>query len=313
MDRNRKNTFATSGASFKSYWRSPVGVVIRIVLALITMGLLFKVFVEAGERTGTQSESAKQAAIENSEGKEGSGGAHQSAPMDEDVPAKVPDCGSAQAREMLESIIEDQHLKLLDLYSTAEVIYDPTNDVRYCQATSILSSGIQPVAFRFFPKSDKSGFLLEVRPMIPTAWGGVNPWVLTGEITEIQSKLSEKKRAAAGTPPPGAIWSGWSGKRIEEVKAAIVDCIAKTSGSSGELKHFVADANCSNPRILEGFQKTRYPYMDLVQQLTAKRLEVAEKMDAGEITEGEGQLEISKFETYLDGLERARRARPPKN
>jgi hypothetical protein len=89
-----------------------------------------------------------------------------------------------------------------------------------------------------------------------------------------------------------------------KVKAVVESC--KNKRISGELKNFVASANCSNPLILEIYQNAQYPYMDLIGQLTAKRLEVSEKIDAGTLTEGEAQLETAQFITHLTDLERER-------
>jgi hypothetical protein len=92
------------------------------------------------------------------------------------------------------------------------------------------------------------------------------------------------------------------GKQVSEaIKAAIISC--KNKRLSGELKNFLASTNCSNPLITQIFANIRYPYMDLIVQLTAKRLAVAERIDTGELSEGDGQLELAKFMTYLQDIE----------
>lgn len=89
-----------------------------------------------------------------------------------------------------------------------------------------------------------------------------------------------------------------------EAKAAVDEC--RNKRLVGELKTYVASVNCSNPRFLEAYQNAGYPYMDLISQITAKRLEVAEKIDAGKLTEGQAQLETAKFITHISDIERKR-------
>jgi len=89
-----------------------------------------------------------------------------------------------------------------------------------------------------------------------------------------------------------------------EVKAVVDEC--KNKRLIGDLKTFAASANCSNPRILAAYQNAGYPYMDLIGQLTAKRLEVSEKIDAGQLTEGQAQLETAQFITHLVNIEKQR-------
>jgi hypothetical protein len=61
----------------------------------------------------------------------------------------------------------------------------------------------------------------------------------------------------------------------------------------------VASAQCSNPRIVEAYQKANYRYMDLIFQMTAKRMELAKEIDRGKITEAEGQTAYSVFVSSL--------------
>ena len=79
----------------------------------------------------------------------------------------------------------------------------------------------------------------------------------------------------------------------EEAKAAVNEC--RDRRLAGELKTHVESANCSNPRYEEAYRKAGYPYMDLIVQLEAKRIEVAERTDAGKLTEGQAQLELARF------------------
>jgi hypothetical protein len=90
----------------------------------------------------------------------------------------------------------------------------------------------------------------------------------------------------------------------EEAKAAILEC--KNKRISGELKTYVASAQCSNPQITEAFRRAGYRYMDLVGILTAKRLEIAEKIDNHKITEAQGTLEYAEYASHVSDEERHR-------
>jgi hypothetical protein len=75
---------------------------------------------------------------------------------------------------------------------------------------------------------------------------------------------------------------------------------------SGELKTFVESVNCSNPKFVAAYHNAHYPYMDLIGLITAKRLEVAEKIDEKKLTEGQAQLENAEFMVHVVNIERQR-------
>jgi hypothetical protein len=72
---------------------------------------------------------------------------------------------------------------------------------------------------------------------------------------------------------------------------AVKECKAKRL--SGELKTYVQSAICSNPGIVQAFSAVNYKHMDLIQGFVAKRLELAEELDRGQITEAQGERELS--------------------
>jgi hypothetical protein len=86
--------------------------------------------------------------------------------------------------------------------------------------------------------------------------------------------------------------------------AAISECRARRL--SGELKTYVASAHCANPRIMQAYGAANYRYMDLIALLTAKRLEVAEKLDRHQLTEIQAQAENTKVFTEIVEAERRR-------
>jgi hypothetical protein len=90
----------------------------------------------------------------------------------------------------------------------------------------------------------------------------------------------------------------------EEAKAAMLEC--KNKRISGELKTYIASVQCSNSRITEAFQRADYRYLDLVGMLTAKRMEVAEKLDNHKITEAQATLENAEYASHIADEERKR-------
>jgi hypothetical protein len=90
-------------------------------------------------------------------------------------------------------------------------------------------------------------------------------------------------------------------------KAAISaanECRAKRL--SGELKTYVESVECSNPRIVEAWSAANYKYMDLVKSFAAKRLELARRVDRGELSEDQNQRQIADFYSWLRAEERRR-------
>jgi hypothetical protein len=90
-------------------------------------------------------------------------------------------------------------------------------------------------------------------------------------------------------------------------KAAISvanECRAKRL--SGELKTHVQSVECSNPRIVEAWSAANYKYMDLVKSFAAKRLELARRVDRGELSEEQNQRQIADFYSRLQAEERRR-------
>jgi hypothetical protein len=64
---------------------------------------------------------------------------------------------------------------------------------------------------------------------------------------------------------------------------------------SGQLPSHVASVQCANPPMLQAFNAAHYRYMDLIQLFAAKRLEMATKIDRGEMTEQQAQTETEKI------------------
>jgi len=86
--------------------------------------------------------------------------------------------------------------------------------------------------------------------------------------------------------------------------SAANECRAKRL--SGELKTYVESVECSNPRIVEAWSAANYKYMDLVKSFAAKRLELARRVDRGELSEEQNQRQIADFYSRLQAEERRR-------
>jgi hypothetical protein len=76
-----------------------------------------------------------------------------------------------------------------------------------------------------------------------------------------------------------------------EARAVMQDC--RNKRLAGELRGYVASAQCSNPRLAQLAAFYRAADGDVVALFLARRLEIAERMDAGKLTEAQGQVETS--------------------
>lgn len=74
----------------------------------------------------------------------------------------------------------------------------------------------------------------------------------------------------------------------------------------GELPTRAASAECANPSMVAAFNEVHYRYMDLINAFAAKRIEVETRIDHGELTEQQGQLEIQKAYASIQEAERRR-------
>lgn len=85
---------------------------------------------------------------------------------------------------------------------------------------------------------------------------------------------------------------------------AVTEC--RDERLSGELKTYVASAECSNLRIIAAYRRAGYPYMDLIYSLTAKRRETSQAIDQGRLTEAQAQSVMAQFATALNDRQQQR-------
>ena len=124
--------------------------------------------------------------------------------------------------------------------------------------------------------------------------------VLIGLSVHIQQKPATpvtQQASVQPAPTPQTPSDPW-----DEALSAVKECKVKRLG--GELKTYVQSAMCSNPGIVQAFNSANYKHMDLIQGFTAKRLELAEKLDRGQITEVQSENELSEFSNRIRNEER---------
>ncbi len=91
---------------------------------------------------------------------------------------------------------------------------------------------------------------------------------------------------------------------MKQTETAIMECRSKRL--NGELKTYLASAQCANPRIVQAWSAANYRYMDLISVFTTKRAVVAEKMDRNELTEVQAQAENAKIFSEIVEAEKRR-------
>jgi hypothetical protein len=84
------------------------------------------------------------------------------------------------------------------------------------------------------------------------------------------------------------------------------ECKAKRL--SGQLPSHAASAQCANPAMLQAFNAAHYRYMDLIEYFAAKRIEMATKIDRGEMTEQQAEIETQQIFASIQATERQRDA-----
>ena len=87
-------------------------------------------------------------------------------------------------------------------------------------------------------------------------------------------------------------------QRDAEVKAAVEEC--RAARLNGTLKTYLASAQCSNPRIRDAYERSGYPFMDLIDLQNAVRAVDAEKIDKGQMTEAEAMLHFAQVTSQIN-------------
>jgi hypothetical protein len=135
---------------------------------------------------------------------------------------------------------------------------------------------------------------------IVLAFEGAPPQAPPAPSSPVQQQASQPTQ-----PPPGGNNNAATIKQAaDDARAAMAEC--KNKRLAGQLKTYVASADCSNPRIIAAFQRAGYRYMDLIYLFTAKRRALAEQVDNGTLTEAQAELETAQFLVRFNDEERQR-------
>jgi hypothetical protein len=107
-----------------------------------------------------------------------------------------------------------------------------------------------------------------------------------------------------------ALVTGINSARAQEsafaapAKALLEQC--QSMRLSGQVRGYVGSAKCSNPGLAQLAETYRIADSDIVALYLAKRLEIAERMDAGRLTEGQGQVEMARAYQEASQMQLAR-------
>lgn len=116
---------------------------------------------------------------------------------------------------------------------------------------------------------------------------------------------AQRKLREMGAPLPAT--ADDSLQRAFKITVQAADeCKAKRL--SGQLSSFTASAQCAVPAMIQAFNAAHYRYMDLIQMYAAKRVELATKVDRGEITEQQAEVENRQIFAGIQATERQRDA-----
>ncbi len=136
--------------------------------------------------------------------------------------------------------------------------------------------------------------------LLGIAGGLVATNALTRSAPPVQHPQQQQQASPAPTVQDPMQWA------LKVTTQAADECKAKRL--SGQLSSHAASVQCANPAMLQAFKAANYRYMDLIQFFAAKRLEMATKIDRGEMTEQQGQVETQRVFASIQATERQRDA-----
>lgn len=119
------------------------------------------------------------------------------------------------------------------------------------------------------------------------------------ECTTMLPQITAALDALSKTP-----WASHMHQAGEMSVDAIRQCREKRQ--KGELQSHADSAQCSNPQIADVFKRAGYPYTDLVELFTAKRLEEAQKLDKAVFGGSEDDRDFAKLAFDIAEKERER-------
>jgi len=81
----------------------------------------------------------------------------------------------------------------------------------------------------------------------------------------------------------------------KEQEAMINSLNSRIQACTSNAKNYTWLAQCENQATMDYFVAIDYPYLDLIQLYNSYKIVVAEKLDRGEITLSEANLELAKI------------------
>lgn len=141
-------------------------------------------------------------------------------------------------------------------------------------------------------------------------YGAMSPGRCLGILLEQQGAAKPAQTSLQQTPvtprpqpqPPTADNPLVAAFKQTEIAADL--CRAKRL--SGDLPSHAASVQCANPAMIQAFKAAHYKHMDLIEFFAMKRLELATKIDRGELTEDQAKLETQKVYASIQETERRR-------
>ena len=70
---------------------------------------------------------------------------------------------------------------------------------------------------------------------------------------------------------------------------------------AGIIKSFSESARCSKPVIMAAYEKAQFPYKDLVEEYTDKRIKIMQELDDKQIPEDRSYKKMNELLIYLRG------------
>jgi hypothetical protein len=129
------------------------------------------------------------------------------------------------------------------------------------------------------------------------------PIPLTPQNSRTQTMQPAARPTPAPAPAPVTAQDPLQWAMQMTVQAAY-ECRAKRL--QGNLPTYSASVQCANAPMLSAFNEVHYRYMDLIQSFAAKRVELAARIDRGEMTEHQFQLELQNAYASIQETERRR-------
>lgn len=131
-------------------------------------------------------------------------------------------------------------------------------------------------------------------------------WTQQANAKEHQRALeAQRKLREMGAPLPAQPTAENPLQRAFKITSLAVDA-CKARRLRGELPSYVASVQCANPAMLQAFRDAQYKYIDLIEMFAAKRVEIATRMDRGELTEDQAKLEGDRVLATIQSIERQR-------